>query len=70
MKGMPILARPTPPCESAGMKEVPGHGVGARPAPHGAGERGDFKAWFGDVRVSTALHGCTRQCSCAARSFS
>ena len=47
------------------IKGVPAHGVGARPASHGAGERGDFKAWFGGVRVSTALHGCTRQYSCA-----
>ena len=51
------------------MKGVPGHGVGARPDSHGAGEKGDSEAWFGGVRVSTALHGCTRQYSWATRSF-
>ena len=49
---------------TGGEKGVPGHGVGARPASHGAGEKGDSGAWFGGVRVSTALHGCTRQYSC------
>ena len=66
---MPILVRPTPPCASAGMKGVPDHGVGALPAPHDAGEKGDSKDWFDGVRVGTALHGCTRQHSCATRSF-
>ena len=51
------------------MKGLPGHGVGARPAPHGAGEKGHSEAWFGGVRVSAVLYGCTRQYSCATRSF-
>ena len=40
------LPREASPAEHAtgGMKGVPAHGVGARPASHGTGEKGDSKA--------------------------